>query len=155
MAYTIKEINAVVGCTTFTAAAICSPSSLQLVQVWAKAFCNFDLLFAACKGVLSYLVSQLIETHIFAGTSLQTLGLNECVKIIVLGYFSIDKERKMEHFCFGPDEDRSNYICGDFNHIFQYLINHFSHPVSTILDLTEMQGICIFSLFLFLTHSSQ
>lgn len=140
-----------VGCTTFTAAAICSPSSLQLVQVWAKAFCNFDLLFAACKeGVLSYLVSQLIETHIFAGTSLQTLGPNECVKIIVLGYFSIDEEIKMEHFCFGPDEDRSNYICGDFNHIFQYLINHFSHPVSTILDLTEMQGIYI---SLSLSHS--
>ena len=100
MAYTIKEINAVVGCTTFTTAAICSPLSLQLVQeVWAKAFCNFNLLFAACKeGVLLYLVSQLIETHIFAGTSLQTLGLNECVKIIVLGYFSIDEERKMEHF---------------------------------------------------------
>ena len=55
----------------------------------------------------------------------------------------------MEHFFFGPDEDRSNYICGDFNHIFQYL-NHFS---PTILDLTEMQGIYIFSLFLFLTHS--
>ena len=87
------------------------------------------------------------------GSSLQTLGLNECVKIIVLGYFSIDEERKMEHFCFGPDEDRSNYICGDFNHIFQYLINHFSHPVSTILDLTEMQGIYIFSPSLFLTHS--
>ena len=89
--------------------------------------------------------------HILTGTSLQTLGLNECVKIIVLGYFSIDEERKMEHFCFGPDEDRSNYICGDFNHIFQHLINHFSHPVSTILDLTETQGIYTFSLFL--SHS--
>ena len=49
----------------------------------------------------------------------------------------------MDHFCFGPDKGRRNYNCGDFNQIFKYLINHFSQPVSTILDLTEMQGISL------------
>ena len=46
--YTIKEVNAVAGCQVYTAAAMCDPRLLSVVQeVWGKAFSNTDVLFAA------------------------------------------------------------------------------------------------------------
>ena len=48
--YTIEEVNAVAGCQVYTAAAMCDPCLLSVVQaVWSKAFVNRDVLFAAIK----------------------------------------------------------------------------------------------------------
>ena len=43
LAYTIKEINAVVGCQLYCAIIICTPASLPTVhEVWTKAFINIE-----------------------------------------------------------------------------------------------------------------
>ena len=50
MAYTLKEVNSVAGCNTFTVAALCSYSSAHCVRdIWMKAFVNTDLMFIATK----------------------------------------------------------------------------------------------------------
>ncbi len=50
LAYTIKEINAVAGCSTYTVGALSCPASFQVIQeVWTKVFVNADVLFAAVK----------------------------------------------------------------------------------------------------------
>ena len=66
-----------------------------------------------------------------------TTGLLHCVKAIVLCFFSIDDCVHSEHFKYDAHNDpRINYVVGDCEHIFMYVIGHFSQPKSVVLDLT-------------------
>ena len=50
MAYTVKEVNSVAGCSVFTVAALCSHATCHSVQdIWTKAFVNTDVMFVATK----------------------------------------------------------------------------------------------------------
>jgi hypothetical protein len=62
------------------------------------------------------------------------------VSVVVLGYFSVDDQRKCDHFCFGEGEDRSNFLEGSQEDVLKYIIAHFSQPSSVVLDLTELDG---------------
>lgn len=48
LSFTIKEINSTTNCSIYTAAAICDPDRLPLVQqVWLNAFTNTDIMYFA------------------------------------------------------------------------------------------------------------
>ena len=56
---------------------------------------------------------------------------------VVLGLFSTDYEAKPDHFLYENSDKRLNSI-----HVllYSYIIEHFSHPASLVLDLTSSQG---------------
>ena len=60
LAYSVKEVNAVAGCTLFVVAAICNLNSLSLTQeVWQHAFVNYDVLFYASRPEQGIVMMQL------------------------------------------------------------------------------------------------
>ena len=66
-----------------------------------------------------------------------TTGLLHCVKAIILCFFSADDCVHAEHFKYDTHNDpRINYVVGDLEHAYTYVITHFSQPKSTVLDLT-------------------
>ena len=104
MAYTLKEVNSVVGCNTFTVAALCSHSSAHCVRdIRMKAFVNMDLMFIATKltntcGTYSSFQSNYIifvlkfgEIQYHVGSD---IGLVNSVSAVALGYFSVDDQLK-------------------------------------------------------------
>ena len=103
MAYTLKEVNSVVGCNTFTVAALCSHSSAHCIRdIWMKAFVNTDLMFIATKltntcGTYSSFQSNYIFVFKFEEIKYHVgsdLGLMNSVSVVVLGYFSVDNQLK-------------------------------------------------------------
>ena len=66
-----------------------------------------------------------------------TLGLLYCVKPVVLCFFWVDDTIHPEHFKYdSSDGARVNYIVGDSKHLYTCVIQHFSQPKLTVLDLT-------------------
>ena len=80
-------------------------------------------------------------------TQTDTLGLLYCVKPVVLCFFSADDEIHPEHFKYdSSDGARVNFVLGSSEHLYTYIIQHFSQPNSTVLDLTTSysEGIILY-----------
>ena len=68
----------------------------------------------------------------------RSLGLMQCIKVVILGYFSLDGGRKPEHFSEG--ESCTNFLEGDDNVLAEYLVRHFTTIGNTVLDLYNRNG---------------
>ena len=68
------------------------------------------------------------------------LKLTQCVTVIVFGFFSHDDEVKPEHFYFQSNDKKLNYFQGSNNEMFHHIIEHFSPPGGTVLDLVGHEG---------------
>ena len=167
--YTVKEINTVASCSTYSTAALCTPEVWSLVEeVWRRAYANTDVLFFAntnprcgpgmscicvyinsawrrvyiCMYLLwwyQYSLSTLLFCSYF-DTGTPAKKLTPCVTIIVLGFFAADDRMEDEHFHFDAQEPRPNYLVGTETDLFTHLITHFSPPESTVMDLSGLHG---------------
>ena len=71
--------------------------------------------------------------------------LTQCVKVVVLGFFTPSDGLCKDLLHFSPNDPRLNLIDGDAIFVYEYLINSFCTVGSTVLDMTtdEMKGMFI------------
>ena len=75
--------------------------------------------------------------YILAGNVHQLIP---CVSVVVFGLFSPDDQVKPEHYFFGQQECRLNFLEGDSEEMLSFIIKHFSQPGNMILDITGLEG---------------
>ena len=67
----------------------------------------------------------------------RAMKLDCCVSAIVIGFKSIDDNIRSSQFIFGEEESMRNYLEGERACLYDYLLQHFCSPNSTILDLSN------------------
>ena len=69
----------------------------------------------------------------FQGNSLE---LDKCVSVAMLGFQSVDDTARANQFMFKEGESKKNFYCGDHSGLCEYLLEHFCPPTGTVLDMS-------------------
>ena len=62
------------------------------------------------------------------------------MKVVVLSFLSPDDVMQDEHLHFSKEDPRHNFLLADEEGLIRHLVEHFSPPGGTILDLTGLEG---------------
>ena len=67
------------------------------------------------------------------------------MKVVVLSFLSLDDVMQDdvmqdEHLHFSKEDPRHNFLLADEEGLIRHLVEHFSPPGGTILDLTGLEG---------------
>ena len=64
------------------------------------------------------------------------MKLDRCVTAVILGFQSIDDSMKTTQFRYREEEKKRNFLTGEPVEFAEYLLDHFTPPGSTILDIS-------------------
>lgn len=76
-----------------------------------------------------------------------TLYLTPCVKVVVLGFFSLATDVCKELLHYPASDSRPNFIEANDNDMYEHLVQCFSAPGSFVLDLSGQKGRFILAVY--------
>jgi len=76
------------------------------------------------------------------------MKLEKCVSTILIGFQCIDDIVTASQFLYKDGETKNNFLAGDFTDLAEYVLDHFTPPGSTILDMcSDPAGMSMYHIF--------